>query len=312
MLTHSSGRRWLRAAVGALWLIAGGLQLQSFMFTRGFAQDVLGSAALSQPAPIASIIHTAERVVSAHPAPWNWVFALTELLIGAGLLFFRSGRVLRLACWGSVAFGAGIWIVGEGLGGLLNGTAALSTGLPGAALLYSLLTIAAWPSTAGEDRPLPQRTLRVLWSTVWVLGALFVFIPQQWGASGLSAQAAMGWMMSPHWTTGATLAVVNWLAALSAFAAVLVCVAIAVAHSTIGLAGWRFPAAERGFVIAGAVLALAYWVFGQGFGGVSTGTATDVGSGPVIIVLAAAVLLSGRPANDTASRDRVEVAAGQR
>jgi hypothetical protein len=39
------------------------------------------------------------------------------------------------------------------------------------------------------------------------------------------------------------------------------------------------------------VIALAYWVFGQGFGGVLTDQATDVNSGPLLVLMA--VLLLG-------------------
>jgi hypothetical protein len=36
-------------------------------------------------------------------------------------------------------------------------------------------------------------------------------------------------------------------------------------------------------------------VFGQGFGGLATGTATDIGAGPVMILLAVALLLAPSP-----------------
>jgi len=35
------------------------------------------------------------------------------------------------------------------------------------------------------------------------------------------------------------------------------------------------------------VLSLSYWVLGQGFGGILTGTATDPNSGPLFVLLAA-------------------------
>jgi hypothetical protein len=286
------GRRVLRMTLGSLWLIAGALQLQRFMFTRNFAHDVLGSAALSQPSPLRQVITLVERVVAADPVPWNWLLALAELAIGTGMVLGRTGMIARVACWGSVLAGLGIWVVGEGLGGVLTGTAALSTGAPGAALLYSLLTLTAWPkpTESGGEQPLPRRELRALWLAVWLLGALLAVVPEQWGAAGLGAQATMGWMMSPHITVGVSLAVATWLVPLPSVAAGLLSAGLVVGHAATGLSIRGSSALERAFVIAGGVLMLGYWVFAQGFGGISTGTATDVGSAPLVVVLAVAVL----------------------
>ncbi len=72
-------------------------------------------------------------------------FALIELAIGAGLIGASSLRATRVVCAASIAWGLGVWLVGEGAGGLLTLHAALSTGAPGAALIYCVLTVAAWP-----------------------------------------------------------------------------------------------------------------------------------------------------------------------
>lgn len=164
-MLRASARHRVRVAVGVLWVVAGVLQLQAFMFTTGFSEDVLGSASLSQPAPLGQLIRFAERVGGAHPAGWNWVFALVELAIGAGMVLPGRGRLARLACLGSLAWGAGVWLVGEGAGALLTGHAAFSTGAPGAALVYVLLTIAAWPSgVAGEaEAPLSRGVVSGGW-----------------------------------------------------------------------------------------------------------------------------------------------------
>lgn len=60
------------------------------------------------------VIGVVERLVSAHPGYWNVVFAGSELLIGAAMVLSRAGLVARVACWCSVAFGAGVWLIGEG------------------------------------------------------------------------------------------------------------------------------------------------------------------------------------------------------
>ena len=43
------------------------------------------------------------------------------------------------------------------------------------------------------------------------------------------------------------------------------------------------------FLVAGAALALDYWVFGEAFGGLFTGLATDPNTGPLLVLLALAV-----------------------
>lgn len=292
MTLRPPSRRGLRAAVGLLWLSAGALQLQPFMFTRAFAQDVVGSAAASQPAPLRQVIDTAEEVIGTHPAAANWLLAIAELAVGAALLLGRGRAVTRVACAASVAFGLGIWVIGEGLGGLLTGAAAVSTGAPGPALLYAVLTVAAWPRAA---HPPSMRVLAGGWAAVWALGAALALTPAQWGARGLGAQAAMGWMMSPHWTAGTARALADRLAGLPPGAAVALSLLTVGLHAAVAGAVVAPPRPGRVLLRAGAALSAAYWVFGQGFGGVATGTATDVGAGPVLLVLAITLLRLPRP-----------------
>ena len=281
----------IRRGVGLFWLIAGGLQLQSFMFTTQFSSDVLGSSALSQPSPLGGLITTAEHVVGAHPALWNWPFALVQLAIGAGMIISRTGRVARLAAVGSIAWGLGVWLIGEGAGGLFTGHAALSTGAPGAALIYSLLTILAWPRpTPDGEQPLPVRALSLAWLAVWWTGALWAVLPAQWGSSGLGAQAAMGWMMSPSWTVGPTHAVMTWLLGLPGPAAVAVSLAVVAIQLVLGAAVLLRGRPRTTLVVLAMVLSVGYWIFAQGFGGLSTGTATDVGSAPLIVLFGMAIL----------------------
>jgi hypothetical protein len=42
----------------------------------------------------------------------------------------------------------------------------------------------------------------------------------------------------------------------------------------------------RAFLTLGIILNLAYWVLGQGFGGILTGSGTDPNAGPLFILLA--------------------------
>jgi hypothetical protein len=280
----------VRFAVGVLWMLAGGLQLQSFMFTTQFADDVLGSAALSQPAPLHDTITSIQHLVGDHPAAWNWPFALVELTIGAGMVFGGRSRVARVACLASVAWGLGVWLFGEGAGAIFTGTASITTGAPGAALLYGLLTVAAWPRARGADGALAGKVLSSTWIGVWASGALFACLPHQWGPAGLGAQASMGAMMSPSWAVAPTNALTRWLVSRSDSGAAAISAAMVTVHVLVAAAIRLRGSARQVLMITGIAVAATYWVFGQGFGGVSTGTATDVGTGPLIMVLGCALL----------------------
>src|ERR1700712_1239343 len=113
------------------------------MWSRSFGSETLASAGAGQPLAIGGPVRLFAGLVADHPVGFNVVFASAQLVIGAGLLLARDPRRLRVVCASSVAWALGIWVVGEGLGGLFGGHTSLSVGAPGAALLYLVLTVAA-------------------------------------------------------------------------------------------------------------------------------------------------------------------------
>ena len=136
------GRRSLRFTLGWLWLLDGLLQLQPFMFTRGFAHQVIAPVGTGQPFFVAGPVSWNAHLIAEHPAAANTVFASIQLVIGFSLLLSRSARAAIVA---SVLWATGVWYFGEGLGGVLGGHMTALLGAPGAALLYALLSCAAWP-----------------------------------------------------------------------------------------------------------------------------------------------------------------------
>ena len=162
-------RRQLQIALGLLWLLDGALQAQPFMFTTGFATQVIAPAGQGQPELVAAPVRWVSTVIGAHPVPWNAAFAGIQLLIGAGLLVRRTARTALAA---SIAWGVGVWYFGEGLSGLLGGDASLSAGAPGSALLLVVLAAAAWPGR-GASRERPAAWLPFAWAIVWIAGAVF-------------------------------------------------------------------------------------------------------------------------------------------
>ena len=235
-------RRQLQIALGLLWLLDGALQAQPFMFTSGFATQVIAPAGQGQPELVAAPVHWASTVIAAHPVPWNAAFAAIQLLIGAGLLFPRTAR---LALAASIAWGLGVWYLGEGLLGLAGGDASLNAGAPGAALLLAVLAAAAWPDRDGS-RERPAAWLPLAWAILWIGGAVFEAV--QDGSSLLVAA--------------------EYLVGVGAL-----------------YARTRVPAAA-----VGLALSLVFWGSDQAFGSLTSGQATDPNSGPVLALMALAVM----------------------
>src|ERR1700727_3768527 len=146
-------QRTLQVLFGLFWILGAALQFQPFMFGRGFVDtNILGSAS-GQPFVLADFITHIGNFVSPDIAVWNTFFALIQLFIGVGLLFRRT---VRPALAVSFFWVLGVWVIGEGLGMLLTGTASSLTGAPGSALLYGLIGLMAWPR--------PPRHYPVDWS----------------------------------------------------------------------------------------------------------------------------------------------------
>jgi hypothetical protein len=168
-------RRQLQISLGVLWLLDGLLQAQPFMFTKGFATQVMDPAGQGQPGFVSVPVHWVSTVIAAHPAAWNLPFAAIQLLLGIGLLVPRTARVALAA---SIAWALGVWYFGEGLSGLASGHAALSAGAPGSAFLMAILAAAAWPGA--DERVAPW--LPLAWAAVWVGGAVLEAVPANGGS----------------------------------------------------------------------------------------------------------------------------------
>jgi hypothetical protein len=176
-------RRGLQITLGVLWLADGALQLQPFMFGRGFVNQILMPAYMGSPAGVTGPALALSRLLLHAPAAWNAAFAITQLLLAAGLLWRPA---VRAALAGSVVWALAVWWFGEGLGGVLSGMASPLTGAPGAVILYALLAVLAWPiaRTGEADRrdagsvaagsPLGLTGARVAWLVLWGSFAYFI------------------------------------------------------------------------------------------------------------------------------------------
>src|ERR1700733_1929069 len=143
-------RRRLEMVLGGLWLLDGALQFQPYMFSKGFFAGILGMANMGLPRPLSNADFHVASLLVAHPVAWNVVFASLQVALGVGLLWPRSARVARLV---SIPWALGVWVIGEGVGGLFMGGTSLVTGVPGAALLYAVAALILWPRQDPEVEP---------------------------------------------------------------------------------------------------------------------------------------------------------------
>ncbi len=208
-----SSQRVLQVILGLFWILDAALQFQPFMFGRGFVTSFILPNASGQPFVLADLITHIGNFVAPDVAVWNTFFALIQLFIGVGLLFRRS---VRPALAVSFVWVLGVWVIGEGLGMLLTGTASALTGAPGSVLLYGLLGLMAWPRPARRwvdwsDRPAGVassaaaqgigRTVTPLavWAGYWSLAAVLFLLPDNRTTS--SVQSAIVGMADgqPSW-----------------------------------------------------------------------------------------------------------------
>ena len=216
-------QRVLQVTLGLFWILDAALQFQPSMFGRGFVDTFILNNAAGQPFVLGDLITHVGNFVAPDIAVWNTFFALIQLFIGVGLLFRRT---VRPALAVSFVWALAIWVIGEGMGMILTGTATALTGAPGSVLLYGLLGLMAWPRAPRRDVDWSDRPVGVassaaaqgigrsitplaVWAGYWSLAAvLFVFPDNRTRTSVSSAIVGMapgqpGWF-SHFLTTWAT------------------------------------------------------------------------------------------------------------
>lgn len=281
-------RRQVQVVLGVLWILDGVLQLQPFMFGRGFAEQVIASAGDGQPRFVASGVHWAADLVASAPVAWDLGFAVVQLVIGVGLLVPGTVRVALLA---SLGWSAGVWFFGEGLGGIASGHADLLTGAPGAVLLYAVLALGVWPPSHGAyatEAERPAGWLPLAWAVIWVGGAVFQLLPGQNRAADVSDAIKGNAAGAPGLLAHLDHSVATNLTGTG----VTPLVVLVVMQAAIGLAAIP-PGVLRSVAgVAGIVVSVLFWVFGQSLGELWTGQATDPNTAPLMVLMALAMLSS--------------------
>jgi hypothetical protein len=280
-------RRMLQLALAGVWLLDGVLQYQSFMFTKAFGQ-MLAATAPGNPGVIASPISWDARLIEHHAVALNAIFATIQLLLGLGI---ACRPTVRVALGASIAWALAVWWFGEGLGGVLTGTASPVSGAPGAVIIYALLAVLLWPADRGATpapvtaaRAVGAPAARALWLVLWLSQAYFALLPANRAPQALHDMIAGLASGEPGWLA----AIDRSAASLTSHQGLTASVVLALALAAIAVGVYLPPPAARAAVVLAIVVAAVLWVVGQAFGGILAGRATDPDSGLLLILLALA------------------------
>jgi hypothetical protein len=283
-------KQFLRYALGVVWLLDGLLQLQPYMFTTGFADHIIAPSASGQPGFVAAPVMWGARLILTHPVLFDALFASVQIALGVGFFISRAVRPVIVV---SVAWAVAVWYLGEGLGGLAGAHVTALVGAPGAAIIYAVLAVAAWPARSRSpqkstvlkgERP-PHWTIWA-WAILWVSYAIMSCLPGNVRPSDVSSQLVANASSAPAWLASldrALAAAVKWGGA----GGVVLFVAIELAIGLIAFSHSRFRVAA---VCTGMALAGWFWAVGQSFGELFSGQATDPEAGPIVILLGLAVI----------------------
>jgi len=278
--------RGIQIALGLIWLLAGLLQFQSFMYTHSLITEVFAPAAERQWSIVGGPMNTIDAFYGRDLTLWNTLAAEIQCVIGLGLIL--SKKTVKPALILSFLWAPGVWWLGEGFGGLTSNTLPSPLmGAPGAVIIYAIIGLLVWPTSKKEGRspadkgPLGDKGGLHAWSALWLLSA-GLWLTNVNRASDATHDMIKGMAeASPHWLATFQNSIGNHTQGHGAtIAVVLAIVSVAVA---VGV--WtrlRWPALAVGIIVS-----LAYWVLGQSLGGPFWGgSSTDVNAGPLFVLLA--------------------------
>lgn len=284
---------------GALWLVDGILQLQPSQFSaESLAVGTVGNALMALPPALYSIsLRVVIGDVIPYDAFWTAFVSGLELAIAAGLLV-GSAKARRTALLVSAVFASFLWVFAEGMGGILQGTMhggvfpgtpSLLNGFPGAGFVYLLVALMLlipqdkWNLAGGFSlvRDAPAILLIVC---VFVQAA-----PLMWTSFGQASIFTANLDNLPPQLSSLAVplerfAVANPVISNAVELAATLSAAVGMALSRVGRWGYRFT----------LVLLAFAWVFGLGFGGIITGSATDPNTPPAIALLMVPAIFAAR------------------
>ncbi len=274
------GRRGLQVALGWLWLLDALLQLEAPNFARDFPLGHLAQSAMGAPGWENRAIFSSISPFVTHWPWWNLASALLQGTIGIALIV---GYRVRGALFVSIVWSAAIWLIGEGLGMLPTGFAMAVFGAPGAAVIYGALAGLAWP--AKHDRLVRRRGQAPM-------GSLLVDLLDR----SCRPPAALGLCERPglpsglsgilEWAAGVPGPGLHGVADLVLRHPAATAVVLGLVELSVAVGWWLDGRHPRVWLGLGIGISVAFWVVGQGLGGVLNWGATDAGTAPLVILLA--------------------------
>lgn len=277
---ETESARVLRIGLAALWIFDGLLQAQPDMSSE-FVPYVLVPVMSGQPTWLAHWMITGAVWWGRQPVLSDIAVLLLQLTIGL-LLLSRDAVSVRVGAYLSLIWGLAVWVMGEGLGGLLAGSPSWLTGAPGSALLYSFCSglLLARPDvwSGGAIRRLVKVCLGILWI---VMGWLQLTV----GSAHWTAANVIQWMISmadmqqPAFLSRLLTSFSRLLAAHPAMFTVLFGTVLFV----LGI-GSLVQYGSRWLLVSTLVWLLFTWVIALDFG-IFGGLGTDPGTPPVVALL---------------------------
>ncbi len=284
--TRPDGRRTLQLVLATIWLVDGILQLQSFFFTKSFGLQMISGMSQGNPSIIARPIDWSGSTIGHHVVLIDACFAMAQTAIAVAIAW-RPTVKIGLAV--SIAWAVGVWWVGEGLGGVLNGTANPVNGAPGAVIIYALLAVLLWPSDrAGQNAPfiaaraVGATVAKGLWLVLWGSLSYFAVLGANRSPRGLHNLITTEATGEPGWVAW----IDHHLASLVDHRGLVVTVVLAMLLLVVAVGTYLPSSLANATVALAAPIGLTFWVVGENFGSLFTNGATDVNSGPLLILLA--------------------------
>jgi len=285
--TRPDLRRALQLVLATIWLIDGVLQLQAYFFTKSFGLQMISGTSQGNPSVVARPITWWGTTIGHHSVLTDTFFALAQIAIAVAIAWLPT---VKLGLGMSIAWALGVWWIGEGLGGVLNGTADPVNGAPGAVIIYALLAVLLWPKDRADQkggfiaaRPVGAPIAKALWFVLWGSLSYFAVLGANRSSRGLHDVISAEANGEPGWVAwidrhSASLVDHRGMAVMTALSGLLAIVAV----------GTYLPKSfANATVVLAAVLGLVFWVVGENFGALFTNGATDVNSGPLLVLLAA-------------------------
>lgn len=265
----------LSRGLSVLWLFDALLKLQPSMFTSQLIVNVIAPSAADNQPPWLHHLMIAGARSWYHWLPWStFGILLVEGFLAWAAWRGPDDRLGRLGLNVSIIWAIVVWIMAEGLGGLLTSSPSLMTNAPGSAPLYAviagilLLPPAIWRS------PRFYAKLRRGLSLFFLAAALIQTFPTFWTAPG--AGGIFGDITMNGNEPVAMQQLINALVLMSMRAPILLNLIFISIMVYIAFALWQGTLTGPARLVI--VLWLAFiWIAPQAMGGLLTGSGTDPG-----------------------------------